>query len=108
MTEEDKEHEEKLASIMANAESLKGKEYIDYLLAFLKGRKEEAPADASKPRQKRKQICFHELTQEECKKLTKTLSDEKMVYYFNVHGGLAVLVDSLYISTKPSGALLLL
>jgi len=48
LTEQDKEHEEKLASIMANAESLKGKEYIDYLLAFLKGRKEETPADASK------------------------------------------------------------
>lgn len=88
MNEQDRVHEEKLASIMANAESLKGKEYIDYLLAFLKGRKEEAPADASKQRQKRKQICFHDLTQEECTKLAKTLSDENMVYYFNVHGGL--------------------
>jgi len=36
------------------------------------------------------------------------LSDEKMVYYFNVHGGLAVMVDSLYISTTPSGVLLLI
>lgn len=88
MNEQDRIHEEKLASIMANAESLKGKEYIDYLLAFLKGRKEEAPADASKQKQKRKQICFHDLTTEECKKLTKTLADENMVYYFNVHGGL--------------------
>ena len=26
---------------MANAESLKGKEYIDYLLAYLKGKKDE-------------------------------------------------------------------
>jgi len=50
LNEQDRIHEEKLASIMANAESLKGKEYIDYLLAFLKGRKEEAPADASKQR----------------------------------------------------------
>lgn len=88
MTEQDRVHEEKLAGIMANADSLAGKEYIDYLLAFLKGRKEEAPADASKPKQKRKQICFHDLTPEECKKLAKTLSDENMVYYFNVHAGL--------------------
>lgn len=48
LNEQDRVHEEKLASIMANAESLKGKEYIDYLLAFLKGRKEEAPAETSK------------------------------------------------------------
>lgn len=26
---------------MENAESLKGKEYIDYLLAFLKGKKDD-------------------------------------------------------------------
>jgi len=88
LNEQDRIHEEKLASIMANAESLKGKEYIDYLLSFLKGRKEEAPADASKQKQKRKQICFHDLTAEECKKLAKTLADENMVYYFNVHAGL--------------------
>lgn len=40
---------------MANAEALKGKEYIDYLLAFLKGKKdEEAPAaDEKKVKKKR-------------------------------------------------------
>ena len=95
MNKKDQEHEEKLTKIMANASSLKGKEYIDYLLAFLKGKKDES-ADASK---KTKQICFHELTKDECTKLTEILADENMVYYFNVNGGMSILVDSLYIST---------
>ena len=43
MTEADRLHEEKIGKIMADAESLKGKEYIDYLLQFLKGKKEDAP-----------------------------------------------------------------
>lgn len=40
LNEEDRIHEEKLKKIMENAESLKGKEYIDYLLSFLKGKKD--------------------------------------------------------------------
>lgn len=43
---------------MSNAEALKGKEYVDFLLDFLQGRKDEAPAAAGK-------YCVHELTQEE-------------------------------------------
>jgi len=45
-------------------------------------------------------VCFHELSKEECSKLAKTLSDENMVYYFNVNGGMQILVDSLYITTQ--------
>ena len=37
--------------------------------------------------------------EEECKKLSKTLEDENMVYYFSVNDGFNVLVDSLYKST---------
>lgn len=84
---------------MANAESLKGKEYIDYLLAYLKGKKDEGLEDDANKNKKKKKICFHELTKDECKKLAETLSDENMVYYFNVKTGMQVLVDSLYIST---------
>ena len=40
---------------MANADKLKGKEYIDYLLQFLKGKKDGAPAGpASKKKTLRK------------------------------------------------------
>jgi hypothetical protein len=49
LNEADRLHEEKISKIMSNAEALKGKEYIDYLLAFLKGKKEEgAPAAEEK------------------------------------------------------------
>ena len=80
-----------------------GKEYIDYLLAFLKGKKdgvELTPEQLLANKKKgRKQVCFHEFTLEESSKLTKTLEDEKMVYYFSVSGGFNVMVDSLYFST---------
>ena len=86
---------------MANADSLKGKEYIDYLLQFLKGKKDGAPAGASQAKKKslRKQVCFHELKADECQKLRKTLDDEQLLYYFNVNDGFTILVDSLYEST---------
>ena len=38
LNEEERAHQKKLTDIMSNAESLKGKEYIDYLLAFLSGK----------------------------------------------------------------------
>lgn len=100
LTKEDQAHQEKIAKIMANAGTLRGKEYIDYLLAFLKGKKdEEEPAEENKNKKKRKQVCFHEVTPEECKKLTKTLEDQDMVYYFTVNDGFRIIVDSLYLST---------
>lgn len=86
---------------MANADSLKGKEYIDFLLQFLKGKKEDAPnAGDKKNKKKRVPICHHRIETEECVKLGKTLEDEHMVYYFNVNDGMKILVDSLYISTE--------
>ena len=89
---------------MSNADSLKGKEYLDYLLAFLKGKKDapnDGPEKVEKGKIKRKILCKHELTAEEHTKLKDTLSTKKgmnedMVFYFNVSGGIAVLVDSLY------------
>ena len=97
LNEADRLHEEKLKTIMENADSLKGKEYIDYLLAFLKGKKDESAGAGTKKR--KNQICFHEFTKEEHSKLKKTLVAEDMVYYFNVNDGLKVLVDSLYTTT---------
>ena len=41
LTEEDKVHEEKIKTIMENSSSLKGKEYLDYLIQFLKGNKDQ-------------------------------------------------------------------
>jgi len=40
------------------------------------------------------------LTDEDAEKLTTTLKDKNMIYYFNVSSGLKILVDSLYISTR--------
>ena len=100
LNEGDRLHEEKISKIMANADSLKGKEYIDYLLAFLKGKKDEtAPEQDVKTKKKRTQVCFHTFDEEACKKLTEVLKSEDMVYYFNVNEGCKVLVDSLYMST---------
>lgn len=105
MNKGDQEHEEKLKKIMSNADSLKGKEYLDYLLAFLKGKKDaesDGPEKVEKGKVKRKVLCKHELTADEFKKLEETLKsksgklDEDMMFYFNVSGGIAVLVDSLY------------
>lgn len=85
---------------MANADSLKGKEYIDYLLAFLRGKKDEtAPKQDERTKKKRTQICFHEFDQEAYTKLSDVLKSEEMVYYFSVNDGCKILVDSLYLST---------
>ena len=103
LTAKDKEHAEKLTKIMENADSLAGKEYIDYLLLFLKGKKDVDPLKKDAKNKKRKQICFHEITQEQKDKLAKILEDSDMVYYFNVQEGCALLVDSLYESTIALG-----
>lgn len=101
LTEADRLHEEKISNIMANAEALKGKEYIDYLLTFLKGKKDGAPnTEEKKNKKKRVPICHHRIEKEESEKLAKILEDEDMVYYFNVNDGMKILVDSLYISTE--------
>lgn len=48
LTSEDQLHEEKITNIMSNAGQLKGKEYIDYILGFLKGKNSDAPKAVSK------------------------------------------------------------
>ena len=60
-------HNEKITKIMENSHSLAGKEYIDFLLAFLKGHKDQAPGDEKKLR--KNQVCKHELTQTDFDKL---------------------------------------
>lgn len=73
---------------MTNADSLKGKEYIDYVLDFLQGKKEAEPL-------KEKKNCYHELTKEDAEKLKSTLEDQDMIYYFNIRDGMKSLVESL-------------
>jgi hypothetical protein len=99
LNEDDRLHDEKINKIMANADSLAGKEYIDYLLSFLRGKKDEtAPKQDEKEKKKRVQICFHKFDEEASLKLSETLKNEDMVYYFNVNDGCKILVDSLYIT----------
>ena len=92
---------------MANAKSLEGKEYIDYLMKFLKDGSDETANKELKANQRRHVLCRNELTVEECKKLTEVLKDDKMVLYMSATGGFKVLVDSLYLNSK-SGVLDLL
>ena len=47
LCEEDRDHQKKLEAIMANAKSLEGKEYIDYLINYLKEGSEEAARKAA-------------------------------------------------------------
>jgi hypothetical protein len=43
---------------------------------------------------------LHELSREELQKLTETLKDDNMKYYFSVQEGFKLLVDSLYLNTR--------
>jgi hypothetical protein len=79
---------------MANSESLKGKEYIDFLLEFLKGITHKPEL---KPGQRLPKNCHNELKEDEAKKLKEILDgSEELVYYMNAKDGFKVLVDSLY------------
>lgn len=51
---------------MSNADSLKGKEYLDFILDFLQGRKDETAHSVKK-------YCYHELTEEDAARLKDTL-----------------------------------
>lgn len=98
LTEDDELHHKKLDEIMSNAHQLAGKEYIDYLISFLKGKKDEE-RKTPKRINKRDLLAVNELKKEELTKLTQTLQDENMSYYFSVNDGFKVLVDSLYFNT---------
>jgi tetratricopeptide (TPR) repeat protein len=89
---EDSELAARVSSIMANSESLKGKELIDFLLEFQQkavetGTKRKLPA-----------FCKNELTAENSEKLLAVFQAEKtddLMLYFNAKNGFKVLVDSL-------------
>jgi tetratricopeptide (TPR) repeat protein len=95
LTLEDIELEVRIKKIMGSSELLKGKDYIDFLLDFLQGRKDEAaPVPDAKTGEKK--YCVHELTEEEGAKLKTTLtSDKDITFYFNVKDGFKTLVASL-------------
>jgi len=105
MVNSDIEHFKKIDSIMADAEKLAGKEFIDYILEFLKGKKDEELPELTDEQVRynrkinRKQIVYHPLGADELKKLTKILADDNMIYYFSVNEGFKVLIDSLYFGT---------
>ena len=73
---------------MSNSELLKGKEYLDFILDFLQGKKDEIPHNE-------KRYCYHELTKEESRKILDSLKDPDMIYYFNCKDGFKTLIDSL-------------
>jgi hypothetical protein len=50
---------------MGNSELLKGKEYIDFILDFLQGKKDDVEPTPRDPKSTEKQYCFHELSSEE-------------------------------------------
>jgi hypothetical protein len=87
---------------MANATALEGKEYIDFLLDFLQGKKgaqTEEEKKAAKPQTRRlPTFCKLELTQEHVDKLQKVLkeSGEDLTLYMNTRNGMKVLADSLF------------
>lgn len=92
---------------MANAKSLEGKEYIDYLLNYLKDGNEVSENAPLKANEKRKAICKREICTEDVKRLSKLVEDDNMLYYLSISGGYKVLIDSLYLNSK-SGVLSML
>jgi len=104
--QQDKELEERINAIMANSDSLKGKEFIDFLLDYLQGKgpQPEESADSaagtgkSVPKARLPKYCKHELKKDEAKKLKGVLSDggDDMLWYFNAKDGFKVLVASLH------------
>jgi len=92
VTREDMELEARIRNIMSNSDLLKGKEYLDFLLDFLQGKKDEPSASKDG-----RMMCHHELGESEAQKLEQTLtSDKDITYYFQARDGFRVLVDSLY------------
>ena len=92
--EEDRAHEERIQKIMSNSESLKGKEFIDFLLDFLTGKTHQPEPKAGIRIQKH---CANELKSDEAKKLCEILkTSEELTFYFNAKDGFKTLVDSLY------------
>lgn len=91
--EQDKEHEARIQKIMSNSESLKGKEFIDFLFDYFSGKshKPELLPGVRLPKH-----CVNELKADEAAKLLTILKEsEELMYYFNAKDGFKALVDSL-------------
>jgi hypothetical protein len=74
---------------MSNANLLKGKDYLDFILDFLQGKKDTH-------QHKEKKLCYYDLQNEDTTKIKDILmSDKDMIYYFNVKDGFKTLVESL-------------
>ena len=87
-------HEARIAKIMASAESLKGKEFLDFMLDYMSGKSHKPER---KPGVALPDNCVNEVKADEVKKLLEILKDEELVYYFNTKGGFKALMDSLYL-----------
>lgn len=92
--EEDKVHEARIAKIMSSAESLKGKEFLDFMLDYMSGKSHQPE---KKPGVALPEHCVNEVKAEEAKKLHDILKDEELMYYFNTKNGFKALVDSMYL-----------
>lgn len=101
--QEDKIHEEHIAKIMSNSESLKGKDFIDFLIKYLMGFTHQPEP---KPGFRPPKYCVNELKQEEAKKLLIILKEStELQYYFNAKDGFKTLVDSLHFGSEALSVL---
>ena len=87
---------------MSNADSLNGKDYIDFLLDYLLGKGPQAgTAPQTTAPTKLPKFCKNELKKTDCDKLCDILApegkkgNEDLILYFNAKDGFKVLVDSL-------------
>lgn len=93
--------EKRIDSIMANAESLSGKEYIDFILLYLQGKGEQPEAPPTNAPKKLPKFCKNELKKTDSDKLNEILNgenvkqNEDLILYFNAKDGFKILVDSL-------------
>lgn len=78
---------------MSNSESLKGKEFIDFMFDYFSGKSHKP---VLQPGQRLPKHCVNELKSEEAKKLLQIMKDsEELMFYFNAKDGFKALVDSL-------------
>lgn len=78
---------------MANSETLKGKDFIDFLLDYMTGKSHKPEL---KPGLRLPKHCVNELKADEVKKLLEILKgSEELALYFNAKDGFKSLVDSL-------------
>lgn len=77
---------------MENSQTLKGKEFIDFLLNFQQKEVE------SSVKRKMPKFCKNDLTSENAAKIRQIFKDDTagdILHYFSAKNGLKVLVDSL-------------